>query len=211
MRTVVFFAVAAAVLFILSALLVTAVDASAQLPGYRGHGWATGSDYNRCYDVKTVQTVGGEVIGVERVAPRHGMSRGVQLLVKTHDEVLRIHLGPAWFMDSQTEDFKPGDRVEVLGSRVKSEGRPVVIAAEVKKGSRVLRVRDHEGAPRWDGWTQAASSVPARAETPLYQTDLDRHLWSWGNRRRFAKGYRNIGGRPEPGRTWRFPFLNKLG
>jgi hypothetical protein len=139
------------------------------------------------------------------------MSRGVQLLVKTHDEVLRVHLGPAWFMDSQTEDFKPGDRVEVLGSRVKGEGGPVVIAAEVKKGSRVLRVRDHEGAPRWDGWTQAASSVPARAETPLYQTDLDRHLWSWGNRRRFAKGYRNIGGRPEAGRKWRFPFLNKLG
>jgi hypothetical protein len=45
---VAFRAVAAAALFVLSALLVTAMDAAAQLWGHRGHGWATGSDYNRC-------------------------------------------------------------------------------------------------------------------------------------------------------------------
>ena len=36
----------------------------------------------------------------------------------------------------------PGDKVEVTGSRITYEGKPTIIAAEVKKGGQVLKLRD---------------------------------------------------------------------
>jgi hypothetical protein len=42
--------------------------------------------------------------------------------------------------------------VEVKGSRVTIAGKPVVIAAEVKKGDETLKLRDDNGIPAWAGW-----------------------------------------------------------
>jgi hypothetical protein len=42
--------------------------------------------------------------------------------------------------------------VEVKGSRVTFEGKPAIIAAEVKKGDEVLKLRDENGFPMWSGW-----------------------------------------------------------
>lgn len=42
--------------------------------------------------------------------------------------------------------------VEVKGSRITFDGKPVVIAAEVKKGQDVLHFRDENGVPVWSGW-----------------------------------------------------------
>lgn len=43
-------------------------------------------------------------------------------------------------------------RVEVKGSRVTVEGKPSIIAAELKKGDDVLILRDTGGIPAWSGW-----------------------------------------------------------
>jgi len=45
-----------------------------------------------------------------------------------------------------------GDKVEVKGVRTNLAGKPVVIAAEVKKGDKVLVLRDAAGVPVWAGW-----------------------------------------------------------
>ncbi|HEU4344281.1 MAG TPA: hypothetical protein VFU31_22205 [Candidatus Binatia bacterium] len=44
------------------------------------------------------------------------------------------------------------DRVEVKGARITFEGKPAIIASEVKKGDEVLRLRDDAGFPVWAGW-----------------------------------------------------------
>jgi hypothetical protein len=41
--------------------------------------------------------------------------------------------------------------VEVTGSRVTLEGKPAIVAAKVKKGSEVLKLRDETGRPLWGG------------------------------------------------------------
>jgi hypothetical protein len=42
--------------------------------------------------------------------------------------------------------------VEVTGSRVTFRNKSAIIAAEVKKGDEVLRLRDSNGIPVWAGW-----------------------------------------------------------
>jgi hypothetical protein len=45
-----------------------------------------------------------------------------------------------------------GDTVDVKGSRITYNGKPAIIAAEVKKGDAVLKLRDENGFPAWSGW-----------------------------------------------------------
>jgi hypothetical protein len=44
------------------------------------------------------------------------------------------------------------DKIEVKGSRITFGGRPAMIAAEMKKGDEVLKLRDDSGFPVWSGW-----------------------------------------------------------
>ena len=43
-------------------------------------------------------------------------------------------------------------RVTGKGSRVTVQGKPELIAAEVRKGDETLRLRDESGVPAWSGW-----------------------------------------------------------
>ena len=120
---------------------------------WRGSGgWGMGSNYNRMYDPKTAETVTGEVVSVDRMTPMKGMSYGVHLMLKTDKETVSIHLGPVWFIENQDVKIEPKDKVEVKGSRITFEGKPAIIAAEVKKGDEVLKIRDENGFPFWSGW-----------------------------------------------------------
>jgi hypothetical protein len=142
--------------FILSAFVLTASDSIAQRgPGMMGRGsggWGPDAPYGRMYDAKTVETIKGEVTGVSRVTPRKGMSAGIHINVKTDKETLSVHLGPSWYLENQDVKIDPKDQVEVKGSRVSFDGKPVIIAAEVRKGDQVLTLRNDAGFPVWSGW-----------------------------------------------------------
>ena len=79
------------------------------------------------------------------------MSYGVHFTLKTEKETIPVHLGPSWYMEEQAVSFAPGDKVEVTGSRITYQGQPTIIAAEVKKGGQVLKLRDAAGVPVWAG------------------------------------------------------------
>ena len=134
--------------------LVASTDAFAQrgINWRGGGGWGAGSPYSRMYDPSTVVTVSGEITRIDKITPLKGMSYGVHLVLKTKGETLSVHLGPAWYIENQEVTIERGDKVEVLGSRVTFEGKPAIIAAEVKRGNAVLVLRDKEGFPMWSGW-----------------------------------------------------------
>jgi hypothetical protein len=117
-----------------------------------GGGWGAGSAYGRLYDTKAVATITGEVISVDKITPMKGMSYGVHLTVKMDKETISVHLGPAWYIENQDVKIQPGDKVEVTGSRITFQGKPAIIAAQVKKGDEVLKLRDENGFPVWSGW-----------------------------------------------------------
>ncbi len=117
-----------------------------------GGGWNPGDHYGRMYDPKTVETIRGEVVSVDRIIPQRGMSHGVHLTVKTERETMSVHLGPIWYITRQDTKIEPKDTVEVKGSRIMFREKPAIIAAEVKKGNQVLTLRDEDGFPTWSGW-----------------------------------------------------------
>lgn len=63
----------------------------------------------RMDDPKTVETVTGEVVKVDRITPRRGMSGGV-------------HLGPRWYLENQDVKIEPKDRVEVKARASRCKG-----------------------------------------------------------------------------------------
>jgi hypothetical protein len=122
-------------------------------PCGRGHhfGWGPGTAYGRIYDVRTVETVRGEVSALETFTGK-GMSAGRHLRIKTGTETVSVHLGPEWYLEQQDVQIEAGDIVEVKGSRVSFQGAPAIIAAEVRRGEATLTLRDASGWPVWSGW-----------------------------------------------------------
>jgi len=143
-----------AVLLVSILCLFLSTDSVAQRGvNWRGaRGWGTGSTYSRMFNPSTIDTVSGDVLRVEAITPMKGMSYGVHLLVKADRETLSVHLGPAWYVENQDIKIEPKDKIEVVGSRITFEGKPAIIASEVRKGNEVLKLRDKNGFPFWSGW-----------------------------------------------------------
>jgi hypothetical protein len=103
------------------------------------------------YTPLTIETVYGEVVSTEIITQRKGSFYGVHLTVKTDHETIAIHLGPGRYIENQNFTINQGDKVEIKGHRISDNGKEVIIAAEVKKGHEILRLRDENGLPFWRG------------------------------------------------------------
>jgi hypothetical protein len=138
---------------IVLSLILTSSMAFAGWRGWRGSGgWGAGSQYNRMYNPATVVTISGTVESVDKITPAKGMYSGIHIVVRTDKESMDVHLGPEWYVERLDTKIEKGDRVEVKGSKITYEGKPAVIAAEVKKGDNTLFLRDSSGVPAWAGW-----------------------------------------------------------
>lgn len=141
-----------AAILLASLTLISDSWAQRQGMGKRPGGWGPGSPYARLYNPQTVETMIGLVGSIEKFTPGRGMSHGVHAVLKTDRESIVVHLGPAWFIDNQDPKIGPGDRVEIVGSRIMFEGKPALIAARVTKDGQILTLRDGSGVPVWSGW-----------------------------------------------------------
>jgi hypothetical protein len=111
--------------------------------------------WGRRYDPQTVQTITGKVTEVDRLAPRKGPGFGwSRVTLQTDQEAIPVILGPVWYLEQQKVSLAPGDTLEVRGSRITVEERPCLIAAEVRKGKKTLKLRDQDGLPVWSGQWQ---------------------------------------------------------
>jgi len=140
------------IVFMLTVLFSTELFAQRGTNWKGSGGWGMGSQYVRMYDTKTIETISGDVVRVNKIAPMKGMSYGIHLIVKTNKDTIAVHLGPDWYIENQDVKIEPKDKVEVKGSRITFDGKPVIIAAEVKKGEEILKLRDENGFPVWSGW-----------------------------------------------------------
>jgi hypothetical protein len=141
-----------AVVFILSFFLINETFAQRGMKYKGSGGWGMGTSYGKMYNPKTVETVSGEVVSVDKIVPMKRMSYGIHLMVKTDKETIAVHLGPGWYIENQDVKIEPEEKIEVKGSRITFEGKPAIIAAEIKKGNEILKLRDENGFPVWSGW-----------------------------------------------------------
>jgi hypothetical protein len=135
-------------LFVLFALLFAFTSCNI----YSQNGWGRGSNYNKIYDVNTVETISGQVTKIDKIYPDKGMSYGIHMILSTSAGDVSVHLGPGWFIENQDILISTDDNVTVTGSKVTYEGSKVIIAKEVTKGDQVLKLRDDNGYPLWSGW-----------------------------------------------------------
>lgn len=117
----------------------------------KGDGGGPGKKQGRMYDPKTVEVITGEVARIEKITNEKGKSYGLHLIVKTGQGDIPVHLGPGWFIEKQNLKIEQNDKIEIKGSRITVKGAPAIIAAEVKKGTGILRLRDEQGIPAWKG------------------------------------------------------------
>ena len=138
-------------LFVISLIGIVVAGARADSPvRWQGsRGWEPESAYCRLYDPKTVVTVQGTVQRVEKIVPLKGMGYGVYMMLKTDSETIPVHLGPTEFVEKQTVQLRTKDIVEVTGSRVSCEGKPVILAAVIKRGEETVKFRELNGRPAW--------------------------------------------------------------
>ena len=132
--------------------LFASVSLAQPWQGWRGSdGWGMNSPYQRTYNPATVETLTGEIVSIEKSAPLRGMSNGIHLSVKTAKGTVAVHLGPEWFIERLDAQLAKGDTIEVKGSKVTFEGKPAIIAAEIKKGEETFVFRNEAGIPAWSG------------------------------------------------------------
>lgn len=136
--------------FVLTASL--AVAGPGRWGGRGSGGWGMGTPYQGMYNPAAQETIAGEVVGIEKTVPMRRMNEGLAALVKTEKETVTVHLGPTWYLERLDEKIAKGDQVEIKGVRTTVAGKPVILAAEVKKGDKVLVLRDAAGVPVWAGW-----------------------------------------------------------
>ena len=106
--------------------------------------------HTRIYDPKTEVTVKGTVEEVIQY-PGKGSSTGTHLMLKASEGTIDVHIGPAWFLSQQKTEFAKGNEIEVTGSKVKADGKDALIAREIKKEGKVIRLRNAQGVPEWAG------------------------------------------------------------
>ncbi len=61
-------------------------------------------------------------------------------MLQTDKETIPVHLGPASYIDKQTPRIETSDTITVIGSRVTVDGKPAIVAAQIKKGNEVLKL-----------------------------------------------------------------------
>jgi hypothetical protein len=117
--------------------------------GQTGPKAAPGGGPSGLYDPKTVVTVSGVVVSRTPPSGKQGLPYLVYLTVQTEAGQIIVFLGPNLFVEQQPVEIKALDRIQVTGSKVMWGGKPVILAAVVKKGDQVLKVRDPNGVPLW--------------------------------------------------------------
>lgn len=142
--------------FVLVLILVMGLcgPAWAQPGAGQGRGMGPGMGA-RMYDVQSEVTVKGEVTELG-VFPSMGPGAAVGMnysgvTLKTDQGEVRVHLGPAWYMDEQKLALKKGDVLEVTGAQTTQDDMKVILAREVTLNGKKINMRDNQGFPVWRG------------------------------------------------------------
>jgi hypothetical protein len=98
------------------------------------------------------------VVSDLREVPRGNPLSGTHLIVrlesaKESSETIDVYLGPADYLKDFEVTYVKGDRVQVIGSKVKYQGAPLILARQVRRDATTIYLRDEHGTPYWRGKT----------------------------------------------------------
>lgn len=119
-----------------------------QTPGYRQQNPGYGAPTGKLLQTNSTETFKGVIKSINRV--KLPDQTQVQIVLSTQYGDLHVIVGPAQFIERQKIGFKVGDKIEVLGYRIKANGNEVITAAQIKKNGNTLDLLDEKRQPMWD-------------------------------------------------------------
>ena len=112
--------------------------------------WLPDSTYNKSFDPSKVTTVEGTIESVGTFYPETGAIPGTSLEVKAKDGALMtVYAGPRAFAAQESIGLKSGQAITVTGCKTTLNGKPVIMAGEIRVDGKTLRLRDSQGKPEW--------------------------------------------------------------
>ena len=90
------------------------------------------------YDAKTVETIGGRVLSVEKTTPAKKRGYWIDVMLQTGTGTIPVQLGPAWYIDKQVPRIEANDTITVTGSRVTMDGRSGHRSCGHREGKRAV-------------------------------------------------------------------------
>jgi hypothetical protein len=116
------------------------------------------NESSKLYHDREAHTIRGVVEDIKTVKLEND-EQFLQVNLKTPEEVVRVHLGPDWYMTEQIQNIEiiKGRELEVIGSSNVVAGIPVFVASEIRddKRNERLRLRHRDGTPVWSGSERA--------------------------------------------------------
>jgi DNA/RNA endonuclease YhcR with UshA esterase domain len=103
------------------------------------------------YNPLTVVSVLGTVTSVRQAAPDSSLP-GLHLTLQAKSGTFDVYVGPSDFLKFLKVGFKTGDRVEIVGSKVKFENADVILTRQVDDGFALVTLRDPSGIADWKSW-----------------------------------------------------------
>ena len=100
------------------------------------------------YDTATETKIKGTV---EEIKPAATDSKTalIELTMNGESAIVEVSLCPKPFLDDLCVAFAKGDKLEIIGSKVKRGDLEQVLAREVVKGNDTVILRDKTGKPVW--------------------------------------------------------------
>jgi len=78
----------------------------------------------------------------------------VHLAVSSRGQTLDVFIAPQKFLKFLGIIYHQGEKVEIVGSRVTSQGAALLLARKVKREGDEISLRNAEGVPAWEGWLE---------------------------------------------------------
>ncbi len=118
-------------------LLALAAAASSQKPRVK-------------YDPAAETTISGTIEEVKEYECPASGTLGYHLVIKSHDQLVTVHVAASKFLRDYEISFAKGEQVEVVGAKMKLDnGEEGILAREVKRGQNTYAFRDKDGKPLW--------------------------------------------------------------
>ncbi len=99
-------------------------------------------------------TVKGTVVLVQEqsgAGPGGARHTILMLSLKTDTGVVAVHLGPPAYFKEEKISFKEGEVLEVTGAQITTPTGIMLLASQIKQGDRLIKLRDEQGNPAWQG------------------------------------------------------------
>lgn len=128
---------------------------------YDKYGYSRGDMhhvFNYKFDINTVETFSGTVSKVMRARYPDGDCY-VLIIISTDSGDYLVNVGPVWYIDQNSWVINEGDTIQLRGSKVRMNGRFLILVSEIKKNGEVLKFRDFQGNQAWTNRQDMSNSA----------------------------------------------------